>query len=76
MNPEELRIESWPLATTSGLHVGMSVGVRITHKPTGIAVVCDSERSQHKNRDRAILMLSEELSRLTRANPASGEDIA
>lgn len=43
MHPENLQVDSY------GKH-----GVAITHKPTGVVICCDSERSQHKNRAKAL----------------------
>ena len=53
IKPDELTIETWPPSPKTGMIVGMSKGVKITHNPTGISVTCDSERSQHLNRDKA-----------------------
>lgn len=58
LNAADLRIESWPPTPTRGMLVGMPKGVQITHKPTGISTVCDSERSQHLNRDKALEQLA------------------
>lgn len=51
--PSELRIESWPVQQ-GGMHVGMPRGVKINHVTTGHVCICNSERSQHKNRDIAL----------------------
>lgn len=51
--PSELRIESWPVQQ-DGMHVGMPRGVKINHVTTGHVCICNSERSQHKNRDIAL----------------------
>ena len=46
-----------------GQHVAKHcTGVRITHKPTGVSVLCNSERSQHGNRSKAMEMLRERVS--------------
>lgn len=57
IDPSELVVEQWPPEPTSGMRVGMSKGVRLTHRPTGLSATCDSERSQHLNRDGALLQL-------------------
>lgn len=57
IHPSELLIETWPPTPKVGMIVGMSKGVKITHRPTGSTVTCDTERSQHLNRDRAWEML-------------------
>lgn len=72
MNPQDLRIDSWP-PSASGMHVGMPRGVKIQHKPTGLVVTCDSERSQHKNRDKAMAELIEKLSQLQPNAELTGE---
>jgi protein subunit release factor A len=55
MNAEqEIEVGMWPEPATSGQHVGMPKGVKVTHKPTGIIVICDTERSQHANRQKAL----------------------
>lgn len=58
MNPAYLKIESIAPPKQGGQHVGMvSVGVRVTHIPTGIEAACKTERSQHKNRNVALAMI-------------------
>lgn len=52
MNQEDLIISSLKRTRPVGQHVGyVSAGVRVEHIPTGIAVECDSERSQMRNRE-------------------------
>ena len=54
LHHSDLLIEPWPPQPSKGMIVGMSKGVKITHRPTGVSVTCDDERSQHKNRDIAL----------------------
>jgi protein subunit release factor A len=49
--PEDLKVEKWPPTPIGGQHVGTgSPGVKVTHKPTGIAVFVDTERASHRNK--------------------------
>lgn len=59
LRPDDLAVESWPPQT--GLLLGLPRGIKVTHKPTGTMVTCDTERSQHANRDRAMAMLRAKL---------------
>lgn len=51
--PSELEVSHWP-DVREGMHVGLVPGVKVTHTPTGTTVICSAERSQHKNRERAL----------------------
>jgi len=77
INPADLEVQTFRASGAGGQHINKTESaIRIIHKPSGVVVECQEERSQHKNKDKALKMLYSKLyeAKLTEQNDKIAEE--
>lgn len=72
INPADLKVDTFKSSGAGGQHVNKTESaIRVTHLPTGIIVECQEERSQHKNRSKALALLASRMIDAQRSREAA-----